>query len=98
MFQNADGHRTVGEIANAAGQKLGAEFSEDLAWLALRELEKNDLLETPLALAPLGQSRRNLLVGAGTVAAALLPLVLVVTAPTPAYAQSGSSIASTGVA
>jgi hypothetical protein len=87
VFRSADGNRSVTEIAKAASDNLHASFGEDLTWLALEELDKNDLLESPLARTATGPSRRDILSG-GTVAAALLPLVLAITAPTPASAQS----------
>ena len=89
VFKNADGSRNVAEIARAASESLGAPFSEDLAWLALEELERNALLETPLPMPPGGATRRDVIKG-GAIAAALLPVILAITAPTPASAQSGS--------
>ena len=91
VFQSADGNRTVEEIARNAGERLGSDFSEDLVWLALQELDKNDLLETALPLVPRGATRREVL-AAGAAAAVLLPVVLAITAPTPAYAQSGMTV------
>jgi hypothetical protein len=88
VFKSADGSRSVTEIARAASKSLGAPFSEDLAWLALDELERNALLETPLPLTPAGATRRDVIKG-GAIAAALLPVILAITAPTPASAQSG---------
>ncbi len=90
VFQSADGNLSVAEIARAAGERLGAPLSEDLAWLALQELDKNNLLETPLPLVPQGMTRRDV-VAAGAAAAVMLPLVLAITAPPPAYAQSGGT-------
>ena len=95
VFRSADGSMSVAEIARAAGERLQAPFSEDLAWLALQELDKHDLLETPLPLVPQGPTRRDVL-SAGGAAAVLLPLVLAMTAPTPGYAQSNGTGASTG--
>ena len=87
VFQSADGSSSVAEIARAASERLGAPFSEDLAWLALEELDKNDLLETPLPLIPQGPTRRDV-IAAGAAAAVMLPVILAITAPTPAHAQS----------
>ncbi len=93
VFRAADGSRDLEEISRAAGERLGAPLGEHLAWLALEELEKNDLLESPLPLAPRGATRREVLaIGAASAAAAImLPVVLAITAPTPAFAQSGGS-------
>ena len=87
IFKSADGTMTLAELARAASDRLGAPFSEDLALLALEELDKNDLLETPLPMAAQGPSRRDF-VKLGAASAVLVPLVMAITAPTPAYAQS----------
>ena len=87
VFKSADGSRSVAEIARATSERLGAAFDEDLAWLALHELDRNSLLETPLPLVPRGTARRDVL-RAGAVAA-MLPVILAITAPTSASAQSG---------
>lgn len=100
VFRLADGSRSVLEIARDAGASLGASLGEDVAWLALEELDANDLLETPLSRDVPHPTRREVLaVGAASGAAAvLLPMVLGITAPTPAYAASGmSSIGPTGI-
>src|SRR5690242_1678714 len=89
VFRQADGSRTVAEIARRAGDELQAPFTEDLTWVALEALDEHDLLDGGLPVAPQGPRRRDLL----TVGAVLLPLVLAITAPTPAFAQS---VASTG--
>jgi hypothetical protein len=94
VFRNADGSRSVAEIARAASERLGAPFGEDLAWLALHELDRNALLETPLPLVPRGAARRDVLRGGAV--AAMLPVILAITAPTPASAQSGGVTGPTG--
>jgi hypothetical protein len=88
VFRRADGTRSVAEIARAVSDDLATPFGEDLAWTALEELSKNGLLETPLPLTPGGESRRSVL-AAG--AAVVLPLVMAVVAPTPAFACSAGT-------
>jgi hypothetical protein len=98
VFRIADGSRSIDEIARAAGESLGAPLGEDLVWLALEELDANDLLEAPLSRDVPRPTRREVLaVGAASGAAAvMLPMVLAITAPTPAYAASGMSTAPPG--
>jgi hypothetical protein len=98
VFRLADGSRSIPEIARAASESLGATIGEDVVWLALEELEENDLLETPLSRDVPRPTRREVLaVGAASGAAAvMLPMVLAITAPTPAYAASGMSTGITG--
>jgi hypothetical protein len=89
VFKAADGTLSISEISRATSERLQADFSEDLTWMALEELDKNGLLETALPLLPAQQQRRQFI--AAGAAIALAPLVMVMTAPTPAYAQSGAS-------
>jgi hypothetical protein len=92
VFRMADGSLSIAGISKAASERLQAPFDEHLTWLALEELDKHGLLETALPLSPEGQGRRQAMaVGA---AALLVPLVMVMTAPTPAYAQSAPQPAS----
>ncbi len=87
VFRVADGTLSVAGIARAAGERLQTPVDEDLVWTALQELDKHDLLDTALPLVPpQGPTRRSVLAGA----AALLPLVVAISAPTPAYAQSAN--------
>jgi hypothetical protein len=93
VFRIADGSRSIDAIARDAGASLGASLGEDMVWLALDELAENDLLESPLSRDVPRPTRREVLaVGAASGAAAImLPVVLAITAPTPAYAESGMS-------
>lgn len=83
VWKLADGRRPVGEIAAALNRALDVPNDEDFVHLALAELDKAGLLARPL---PTGEliTRRQLF----GVAAALLPLVASIVAPTPAMAQT----------
>jgi hypothetical protein len=94
VFRIADGSLSIAEISRAASERLQAPFDEHLTWMALEQLDKNGLLETALPLSPEGQGRRQAIaIGA---AAILAPLVMVMTAPTPAYAQSSPPSSTAG--
>lgn len=83
VWRLADGRRPVSEIAAALNRALDVPNDEDFVHLALAELDKAGLLARPL---PTGEliTRRQLF----GVAAALLPLVASIVAPTPATAQT----------
>jgi hypothetical protein len=86
VFKYADGTRSMADIARAASDELHAAVGEDVVWAALEEIDEHGLLETALPLTPEGAGRRGVL--AAGAAAVLVPLVVAITAPTPAYAQS----------
>ncbi len=87
VFQGADGRATVDDLADALRRELSVTDAKRLAWLALERLERAHLLDgappPPAGIA--GHSRRDLLRRAG-LAAALLPAVSSILAPTAAEA------------
>lgn len=87
VFRAADGSADIAAITRAASKSLGGPFSDELTWMALKELDRNGLLDGPLPIAANGPTRRDFLAGVG-VAAMMIPLVTGILAPTPAYAQS----------
>ncbi|MGB7067869.1 MAG: PqqD family protein [Pyrinomonadaceae bacterium] len=92
VWQNCDGKRTVAEI----GKKVG---SEDLVWLALAQLKKEDLVkcETDTVKEFSGMSRRDAVKRIGVGTAMALPLVMAVTAPLAAQTPSSPEVCMTCV-
>ncbi len=91
VFAEADGRRTLAELAELASERAGRPVTEEQAWDALVELEESALLE-----APTGGFSRRTLVRRGAVVAAI-PLVTSVAMPSLALAAScniGSSCTS----
>jgi hypothetical protein len=72
-------------------QEFGVVTDEEVVWLGLRQLNKFDLLQEQMApsAGPALISRRELGRRLGRVAAASLPLIVSVVAPTAAQAASG---------
>lgn len=89
VFQGADGEATVNDLAANLRRDLGVSNAEHLVWLALDRLGRAHLLEdAPEPPAePEGHSRREVLRRAG-LAAAFLPVVASILAPTPAEAAA----------
>jgi len=82
VWKNCDGKNSVTDIARLLEQELHTPASDDLVWTALEELDKVDLLvKTQSSQRRL--SRRQTL---GWMAAAVLPAIVTLTAPTPAEA------------
>jgi len=91
VWQHADGETTVTQIAYLLQKKLRTPVDESVVWFALEQLEKDGLLEnkTQASLIFAGMNRRDLIKTLGKSAAVALPLVMMITAPHAAAAQSG---------
>jgi hypothetical protein len=92
VWRHCDGQTTVAELAALLATESNLPADEELAWLALRQLEKADLLQQP-PTRPAGGTRvtrRQLLAKLGRTAAValLVPVVMTIVAPTPAMAQT----------
>jgi Coenzyme PQQ synthesis protein D (PqqD) len=99
VLQYADGKNSVSEIANLMSQKLKTLVTEDLVWLALDQLKKDDLLEncTEIEINFNGLNRREIIKKIGFASMVALPLISSVIAPTSAMAASCSLIAPGGI-
>lgn len=90
VWKRCDGRTSVGELSRALAEELRSDDAEALVWLALEQLGRDRLLEErvkrPAALK--GISRRELVRRLGLGAAASLPLVTSILAPTAAQAAS----------
>ena len=88
VWQNADGTRTVEQLARDMTCEFGTPADVQVVWYALEQLSKKQLLESPMAMPTAGMTRRQFLKRA-TAGAVLLAVVTSIVAPTPAHAQSG---------
>ncbi len=90
IWQSCDGSNSIADIAAALGRRTNNKANDDLVWLAIDELSRNNLLEEELTSNHVfeGMSRREVIkkVGLGTMIA--LPLVATLIAPTAIHAQS----------
>jgi hypothetical protein len=90
VWQNCDGVKTVSDISSilAAGSKNAA--SEDLIWLALDQLKKENLIENSEELETKfeGMTRREAVRKVGMASLIALPVIAAITAPT--MAQTGT--------
>ena len=91
VYQLCDGTNSVTEISNLMSKKLKALVTEDLIWLALDELKKDNLLEQSdeLEIKFGGLSRREVIRKVGFASMVMLPIISSIIAPTSAMAQSG---------
>jgi hypothetical protein len=90
VWRLCDGQSTPAEIARHLQRELDAPGTEDLVWMALRQLDKLHLLERAASLPPrfAGMSRREMIRNLGIAAAVTLPVVTSIVAPTPVQAAT----------
>lgn len=90
VWRLCDGRRAAADIRKSLEKSAGGPVPEELVWLALEQLGRDNLLDArpprPPALA--GISRRELIRRVGLAAAVALPAVASIVAPTPAQASS----------
>ncbi len=91
VWQYADGKTSVSGIADKLSQKFGMLVDVRVVWYALDQLGKKNLLQERVAIPYQynRMTRRDFLVKAGIVGAAVaIPVVIAMTAPTPAMAST----------
>ncbi|MEK7725330.1 MAG: PqqD family protein, partial [Acidobacteriota bacterium] len=95
IWQMCDGNRTITEIADLMSVKLKTLVSEELVWLTVYELKREDLLENDSETERFlnSVSRRELIRKAGLASMIALPLVNSIIAPSAAQAASAGSVA-----
>jgi Coenzyme PQQ synthesis protein D (PqqD) len=103
VWKRCDGRTSVRELSRSLGAELRTDGgAEELVWLALEQLGRDRLLGERVArpAALHGMTRRELVRRLGLAAAASLPLVTSILAPTAAQAasckQSGQSCTAPG--
>jgi len=91
VWKYSNGERSVADIAQVMEKKLGSPVDEQIVWFALQQLEKDHLLQNavPVPNEFAGITRREFVKTMGKAAVAVaLPIVISMTAPTPALAVS----------
>jgi len=110
VWKACDGKNSVADITKLFGNQSGSPVQEDLIWLAIDQLNENNLLAEELKANFNGQTRREVIKKIGLAAVIALPIVASLVAPTAALAvtctgvnggtcvaNSGSSICCGGV-
>lgn len=87
VWQACDGSRTIAEINDFVGRQLKASSNDDVIWLALDQLSRENLLADPVPRA-FGVSRREALKRIGVTSAVALPVIASLVAPKAVSAQS----------
>jgi hypothetical protein len=88
VWRHCDGETSASEIGFRLAREFSTPVDEDLVWLALDELSKLDLLESPVLRPGPGMSRAKLVRRVGVVTAALaLPAAMTLKVPTASAAN-----------
>lgn len=93
VWQYCDGKNSVAEIVALISKRLKIPVTEELIWLALEQLKKNNLLEngSEFIVNFMGLNRRQIIKKVGLASMIALPLVSSVIAPSSIHAASGST-------
>ncbi len=90
VWKACDGKNSVADITKLFGNKSGTSVPEDLVWLALDQLKKENLIENKdeIIVDYNGMSRREVIRKVGLASVVALPLISSLVAPTAASAQT----------
>ncbi len=90
VWKACDGKNSVADITKLFGNKSGTSVPEDLVWLALDQLKKENLIENKdeIVVDYNGMSRREVIRKVGLASVVALPLISSLIAPTAVSAQS----------
>lgn len=90
VWDHCDGRTTVSEMAELLAKEMRVPASDEIVRFALHQLDKSELLETPLERSAQAakMSRREMVRRVGITAAVTLPLITSIIAPTSAEAAS----------
>ena len=86
VWQSCDGTKDAGEITRLMTKEFKSSIDEDLVWLALDQLAKDDLLEAAPENKFTGMSRREVIRRVGLASVIALPVVASLVAPTAVLA------------
>lgn len=81
VWKACDGTRSVGEINQLMKREYGAQVSEEMVWLAIDLLSKDNLLEQRVETKFNGLSRREVIKKVGLTTVVALPVVALLTFP-----------------
>lgn len=84
VWQSCNGKNSISDIASIVGSNV----SDELVWLAIDQLNENNLLESEMKADFAGQSRRDVLKKIGLAAVIALPVVASLVAPKSALASA----------
>ena len=91
VWKSCDGTRSISDIASYVGSVSGEKVTDDFVWLAIDQLNSNDLLEKQLEADFKGMSRRDVIKRIGLSTVVALPVIASLVAPPTALAVGSCS-------
>lgn len=88
IWKVCDGQTSIAEITALFADQTGKNVDENLVWLAIDQLNDNNLLTGSVTSELAGQSRREVIKKIGLGAVIALPIVASLTAPTSVLAAA----------
>lgn len=91
IFELLDGNNSISDIKNHLNKQLTDKVNDEFIWFSITQFQKNNLIliDDNVKTGFEGLTRREAIRKVGFVALAALPVIAVITAPTPVMAQSG---------
>ena len=94
VWKSCDGTRSISDIASHVGTLSGENVTDDFVWLAIDQLNTNDLLEKQIEADFKGMSRRDVIKRIGFTTVVALPVIASLVAPPTALAVGSCSCTS----
>jgi len=88
VWKSCDGKNTVSDITNLFEAQMGGNVNEDFVWLAIDQLNENNLLEQEIKSNFEGQSRREVIKKIGLATMIGIPVIASLVAPPNALATA----------
>ena len=90
VWQACDGTKTIADINDAVGRQLSSKVNEDIIWLALDQLSKENLIRSEANIDHKfgGLSRRDIIKKVGLASMVALPVITSLVAPLSIHAAS----------
>lgn len=86
VWKSCDGKNSVADIVREFESNTGGRVNEDFVWLAIDQLQENNLLAASVESRFAGQSRRDVLKKIGLASMVALPVIASLVAPKSAMA------------
>lgn len=90
ILEQCDGKTTLEKAAENISKNLKTEISDEIFWVALEQLKKNNLLDESQSMSEMPKVSRRDLMKSGLALTIALPLVTSLIAPSAIHAQSGN--------
>lgn len=95
VWQSCTGTNSISDIAAILEAQAGSKVSDEMVWLAIDQLNENDLLETEIKADFGGRTRREVLKKIGLASVIALPIIASLGAPSSALASVSCGCLST---